>query len=546
MQNLHEFLVGTKLYRVLWYLWPLAFVSAFAFANLLFGILGLSVFIPLVTIPRYRSVLQNLWRRFTPLKMIVILASWSAVVTFVTWRWPYVADSVIKASKAYQKPLLLMMLALVHLSVHRHRATRIVLFTMMGGVILVLLTFPSAQVFSFGWIRLVPKYPWGGEVLGAGQAGCAASLVAMLLVGALIYSKSTKVYKAVLALGLLFLLTFVVLTGARSIALMTMVAMGVVLTRWLWKVSGANFRKYFVGTCLTFVITAIAMTAANPRLRPKGTSFGFKFRAMIWCNGLKMISRAPIFGYGPTNLGPVFRAGPGLDLNGPQNVLLVPNEAHNDPITWAMRFGLPGYGLYLLVLGSLLSYLWTTSSKLSGTVQGLTEGAAAAIVGVFLGSLFSGFYFDSESGTFFFLLLGIVIAAGLEVSAKTSVDEHRKPSLKVTHILFTDEDATKKIELIKSMAKMPLTQKILAAEGTIYEQELKSIDQLDIVPVSWPYGLSVSEMEDADIVHAHDECAISLAKYADCFFGTPVISDACKERADQQLQTYRELLDISN
>jgi O-antigen ligase len=314
---------------------------------------------------------------------------------------------------------------------------------------------------------LVPKYPWGEEVLGAGQAGCAASLLAILLVGMLIYSKSAKLYKSILCFGILFLLTFVVLTGARSIALMTMVALGIVLTRWLWRVGGANFRKYFVGACLTFIIVAIAMSAANPRLRPKGTSFAIKFRAMIWCNGLKMISRAPIFGYGPIDLGPVFRAGPGLDLNGPQNILLVPNEAHNDPITWTMRFGLPGYVLYLLTLGSLLSYLWTTSSKLKGTVQGLTEGAAAAIVGAFTGSFFTGFYFDSESGTFFFLVLGIVIAAGLEASARISRSEHNSQDLKVTHILFADEDATKKIELVKSLAKMPLTQKILAAEGTI-------------------------------------------------------------------------------
>jgi hypothetical protein len=86
----------------------------------------------------------------------------------------------------------------------------------------------------------------------------------------------------------------------------------------------------------------------------------------------------------------------------------------------------------------------------------------------------------------------------------------------------------------------------LLQKALSYEQELKSIDHLDIVPVGWPYGLSVSEMEDADIVHAHDECAVSFAKYADCFFGTPVISDACKERADQQLKTYKELLDVSN
>jgi hypothetical protein len=154
LQNLHEFLVGTRLYRLFWYLWPLAFVSAFAFANLLFGILGLSVVIPLVLLPYYRLALRNLWRRFPPLKVVAALAGWSAVVTFVTWLRPYVSDCVIKTSKAYQKPLLLMVLALIHLSVHCHRATRIVLFTLIGGVVLVLLSLPKCTGL-FSWLDTI-------------------------------------------------------------------------------------------------------------------------------------------------------------------------------------------------------------------------------------------------------------------------------------------------------------------------------------------------------------------------------------------------------
>ena len=512
------FLFLASLHSCLWYLWPITFVSAFAFANLTFGILGLIFAIDFLRTSGYQQALKRLWQEFPPIKVLAGLSLWSIFVLIAAKLLPFADGIPVKASRAYHKPLLIMLVALIYLSFDRFKAIRISLFTLLIAVCLAVFTFPSVQVHQFGWLRLVPTYPGGMEVLGAGQAGGAASFVAIVLCGTLFFMRKTWLSTALLSLGLLILLLFIVLTGARSAAFMVVIGLGLVCLRFFLRSRKGVQLKYILLGGLLLATVASAMMYFNPRLRPGGASFATRFRAIIWANGLKMISRRPVCGYGPSNLAPVFRQGKGLQLDGPQGKLMTPNEAHGDPVSWMMMFGIPGYLLYLLFLGSLINFQWSQAKELSGVRRGLAEGGGAGVAAAFAFSLFSSVYFDSELGPFIFLFTAVICATALKEKPREA------PSIVQVNLAKGYRGGERQTEmLIKSLAESGLRQRLIVRENSPLIEKLKDVQNLETVGIPRPFVLSAFLVEDAKLLHGHEAKGAQFALHASYLHNIPYV-----------------------
>jgi O-antigen ligase len=152
----------------------------------------------------------------------------------------------------------------------------------------------------------------------------------------------------------------VLLTASRTALIATFVALGFAL--WTWRGAGLAHK---ISSALLFALLALGMFQFAPapqrqRLATIPSELGrgtFHDRTRIWKTGLKVLKSHPILGVGAGAYPEAVR--PWL---GRPNVPGFQYVAHNTFLSVLVETGAMGFGLYALLLGTLVLFIWMMPS----------------------------------------------------------------------------------------------------------------------------------------------------------------------------------------
>jgi O-antigen ligase len=357
--------------------------------------------------------LALLIRRKVPFLLVDHPVVSAALISFPAWAftsalWAQDANGAVSSSLRYAQNVLLVFI--VYSALRKPRDFRWLIWAFIVGALMsLILAFasgPTASSTGSGSARLSGRY-------GAGDPNWFAALLlpAIVFIAFLLVTERPRVTRVALVV-LVFVFTIGLFQTESRGGIIALAATGVASVFVAGRVRGralvATVLIAIVGVTYFGFVASPASRARVTRLNAQDSSG----RNDLWRIGLAMAADHPVLGVGSgnfTDVSPRY-AERGFDIVNINYVVDTPKVAHNTFLNVLDELGIPGLGLFALIVGGAFVTAFAAIRAFVHTDDLSMEMTARAFVLASIGMLVASFFFSGAYQKQLWLFIGAAIA----------------------------------------------------------------------------------------------------------------------------------------